>query len=543
MSNKVTLSETAQRIFEMKYAQGEENWEQAVTRIAQHVASAEPNEPTELAAMGQYFRIIYEHSFLPGGRVISNAGTGVENLMNCFVLPIQDSRHSIYKTLKDAAEVFAWGGGVGYNFSNLRAEGETVKTTGGKASGPLSFMGLYDQTGEVISQASRRGAQMGILSIHHPDIKKFIAYKNTLDDKNSRVIDEYNKLMGHEHTHLEKVLADNQLTHFNLSVAITDSYMAEGDYTLLEMIAESAWENGDPGVYFIDRANADNMVPYLGSLDATNPCGEVPLLAYEACCLGSLNLANFVEGKFYDFEYLRNVIRVAVRFLDNIHMLNYTPVAEINEATRATRRLGLGVMGLADVLAEMEMEYDSNEALDFASNLSYFIGREAWICSMELAQERGPFDAFNEEKVNWALVDKFDLQRRPVRNVALTSIAPTGTISLLCDVNSGIEPYFAHSYRRNITEGVGNTATETLEQAAFSDTLKTAHDISWQKHVAMQSVWQNNVDNAVSKTINMPNNANKDDIMEAYIRAWELGLKGITVYRDGSKLFQILERE
>ncbi len=536
------LSPTAQKIFEMKYARqkpsGEkETWEQAIHRVSEYVASVEEGEATQLAAMGQFYRVMYERSFLPGGRTLANAGTSVKNLMNCFVLPIEDSRHSIYKSLKDAAEIFAWGGGVGYNFSNLRGKGEKVNTTGGLASGPLSFMGLYDQTGEVISQASRRGAQMGILNIDHPDIRDFIQYKNELDDKNTRILKEFGS-----NDRLKKVLADNQLTHFNLSVAITDDYMATGDYELLELIAENAWKNGDPGMYFIDRANSDNMVEYLGRLDATNPCGEVPLLPYEACCLGSLNVYNFYDAGVFDWEYLRDVIRVAIRFLDNVQEMNTTPVPEINVATKATRRLGLGVMGLADLLADMKVSYDSKDALEFCDNLAYFIGRESWMASMELAVERGPFDAFDSDLVNWTVFDKFDLDRRPVRNVAITSIAPTGTISLISDVNGGIEPFFAHSYKRNITEGVGNTAKETIEQPEVSHTVKTAHDISWERHVDMQATWQNWVDNAVSKTINMPNNATKDDIMEAYLSAWAQGLKGITVYRDGSKIFQILDR-
>ncbi len=543
VSKQNPLSKTAQKIYDMKYAKelpngDKEVWEQTVHRVAQHVASVEDGEATELAAMAQFYRVLYEQSFLPGGRTLANAGTSVLNLMNCFVLPVEDSRESIYKSLKDAAEIFAWGGGVGYNFSNLRAKGSELKTTGGLASGPLSFMGLYDQTGEVISQASRRGAQMGILNIDHPDIRDFIQYKSELDDRNKRIFDEYGKKES-----LKKVLADSQLTHFNLSVAITDEYMATGDYEILELIAENAWKNGDPGMYFIDRANADNMVPYLGNLDATNPCGEVPLLPYEACCLGSLNLANFYDAGVFDWEYLRDVIRVSIRFLDNVQELNVTPVPEINAATKATRRLGLGVMGLADLLAEMDVPYDSNEALEFCDNLAFFIGRESWMASMELAIERGPFEAFDEDQVNWALVDKFDLDRRPVRNVAITSIAPTGTISIISDVNGGIEPFFAHSYNRNITEGVGNVAKDTIEQVAVSDTVRTAHDIAWDKHVGMQATWQHWVDNAVSKTINMPNYATKDDIMESYIMAWEQGLKGITVYRDGSKIFQILERK
>lgn len=548
------LSPTANKIFNMKYAMelsnGEkEVWKQTIHRVASHVASVEQDEATEMAAMAQFYRVMYEQSFLPGGRTLANAGTNIQNLMNCFVLPIEDSRESIYKSLKDAAEIFAWGGGVGYNFSNLRAKGSKVNTTGGLASGPLSFMGLYDQTGEVISQASRRGAQMGILNIDHPDIRDFIQYKSELDDRNTRILEEYSANFGQGEGNdrnlwlLHKTLADSQLTHFNLSVAVTDDYMATGDYEILELIAENAWKNGDPGMYFIDKANSDNMVPYLGRLEATNPCGEVPLLSYEACCLGSLNLANFYAAGIFDWEYLRDVIRVAVRFLDNVQEMNVTPVTEINAATKATRRLGLGVMGLADLLAEMEVAFDTEEALEFCDNLAFFIGRESWMASMELAVERGPFEAYDSEQMNWTLVDKFDLDRRPVRNVAITSIAPTGTISIISDVNGGIEPFFAHSYNRNITEGVGNTAKDTIEQFAVSDIVKTAHDITWERHIDMQAAWQNWVDNAVSKTINMPNDATKEDIMEAYVRAWEQGLKGITVYRDGSKIFQILERK
>lgn len=554
MSSDEVLSPTARRIFEMKYAKNlpngtKETWAQTVGRISNYVSSIEDSKETEEAFAAQIYRVIYERSFLPGGRILANAGTGVKNLMNCFVLPIEDSRQSIYSTLKSAAEVFAWGGGIGYNFSHLRHQGSLVKTTGGTASGPLSFMSLFDQTGEVISQASRRGAQMGILNIDHPDIMKFVNIKNKLDGRNIRLMDEYKRNLenagldtnGAEYFKImSKTLADDQLTHFNISVAITDDYMAGEDYDILRAIAENAWRNGDPGVYFIDRANQDNMVPYLGNLDATNPCGEVPLLPYEACCLGSINLYSFVDGDFFDWVYLRDVVRVAVRFLDNVQELNFTPIEEINDATKRTRRLGLGVMGLADVLAEMQLPYDSEEAFEFASKLAHFIGRESWIASQELAEERGPFEAYRPSEMNWNIIDKFKLERKPVRNVAITSIAPTGTIALIADVNSGIEPYFAHSYSRNITEGVGNTAKETLEQAAISDTVKTAHEIDWKSHIRMQAAWQDYVDNAVSKTINMPKSATVDDVMEAYKTAWELGLKGITVYRDGSKLFQIL---
>lgn len=555
MSNN-HLSETAQRIFEMKYARTlpdgkKETWAQAVTRIAQHVASAEENEATELAFMAQIFEVIHDRMFIPGGRILANAGTGIKNLMNCFILPIEDSRESIYGALGNAAEIFAWGGGIGYNFSDLRAKGALVRTTGGEASGPISFMSLFDQTGEVISQASRRGAQMGMLSIDHPDIETFINIKNKLDGRNIRLIEEYQRNLkdagldtdGKDYFEImRKTLADDQLTHFNISVAITDEYMRGDDKRLLRLIAENAWRNGDPGLYFIDRANLDNMTPYLGNLDATNPCGEVPLLPYEACCLGSINLFMFSypEG-YFDYKTLRDVIRIAVRFLDNVQELNVTPIEEINIATKNTRRLGLGVMGLADTLEELGLPYDSEEATEFCEGLAQFICREAWTASMDLAEERGAFPAFLEDQINWGIIPA-ELERRPVRNVAITSIAPTGSIALIADVNNGIEPFFSHDYTRNITEGIGNTAKETIKQSAISDTVKTAHEISWKDHINMQAIWQDWTDNAVSKTINMPNDATIDDVLSAYEYAWQEGLKGITVYRDGSKLFQILNR-
>jgi ribonucleoside-diphosphate reductase alpha chain len=307
------------------------------------------------------------------------------------------------------------------------------------------------------------------------------------------------------------------------------------------LIAENAWLSGDPGIFFIDRANEDNMVPYLGRIEATNPCGEVPLLAHEPCCLGSINLERFVEGKYVDFAYLEEVVRLAVRFLDNVHDVSHTQIDEINNSARRTRRIGLGVMGWADMLAELGLAYDHEDAFILADIVSKIIQKEAWLTSMDLAEERGAFPAFLEEEVNWNLIDKLGLDRRPVRNVAVTSIAPTGSISLISDVNSGIEPFFSHHYTRNITEGIGNRAIDTLEQSAVSDSVKTAHEIHWKDHIRMQAAWQKWTCNAVSKTINMPNDASVDDIMEAYALAWELGCKGITVYRNGSRMFQILE--
>jgi ribonucleoside-diphosphate reductase alpha chain len=358
---------------------------------------------------------------------------------------------------------------------------------------------------------------------------------------------------------MRKTLADDQLTHFNMSVGIFDAFMQavlnneewviEGydssltkldSHDIMRAIAENAWLNGDPGVFFIDRANEDNMVPYLGDIEATNPCGEVPLLPYEACCLGSINVERFIEGEYVDFAYLKEVVRFAVRFLDNVHEINETPVPEINEAIRMTRRLGLGVMGWADALEEAGIPYDHDDAFILAEMIAKAIQKTAWEASMELAEERGEFPAFQWDNINWKLIDDLELKRRPVRNVAVTSIAPTGSISLIAGVNSGIEPFFSHKYTRNITEGIGNTAKETLKQSTISDTVRTAHEIHWKDHIRMQASWQKWTCNAVSKTINMPKEATVNDIMSAYLLAWSSGLKGITIYRDGSRIFQIL---
>lgn len=572
------LSESAQKIHQAKYALTrksgkKETWEQTSVRVAEYVARAEDREDNYLQYTADFTKIISDRVFLPGGRILANAGTGIKNLFNCFVMPIEDSRQSIYKTLRDAAEIFAWGGGIGYNFSNLRETGAEVKTTGGKASGPVSFMELFDTTGEVISQASRRGAQMGILNVDHPDILKFIRHKNRLTDKNSRIFHEFERnykevikrgslgipLQDETLYVLSKVLSDNQLVHFNVSVAITDDYMRaiiEGKNwilhgkdmdtlvspadIILNQIASNAWKNGDPGIYFIDNANRDNIAPYLGRLMATNPCGEVPLLPYESCCLGSINLFEFVEKDFIDLDYLKAVVRYAVRFLDNIHSVNETPVEEVNLATKATRRLGLGVMGFADALAEMGIPYDHEDALSLAKIFGQTIQRTAWEYSMELAQEKGPFPEFVEDKINWNILDGLNLPHSPLRNIAITSIAPTGTIALIADVNSGIEPFFAKKYIRNITEGIGNVAKDTIDTEVQFDNIKTAHEIHWKDHILMQAEWQKYVDNAVSKTINMDESTTVEEIKDAFMMAWFSGCKGITVYRNNSKLFQIL---
>lgn len=559
----MSLSPNADKIFKMKYARTKKNgnleeWEEACARVAHHVSSAESSENNKIQLLADFTKILMERTFIPGGRILANAGTDIGNLMNCFVLPLEDSRQSIYETLGNAAEIFAWGGGIGYNFSKLRHRGAPVSTTGGTASGPLSFMSLFDQTGEVISQASRRGAQMGILNVEHPDIKQFINFKNDLNPRNQRIYDEYMRNRGEieyadalmdKYGILHKTLANDQLSHFNLSVGITDSFMGyvkahnEEAEDLLRMIAENAWESGDPGVFFIDTANKDNMTPYLGHIESTNPCGEVPLLPYEPCCLGSINLERFVDGDYIDFEYLRTIVEFGIRFLDNIHDLSETPIDEINKAAKMTRRVGLGVMGWADMLAEMGIPYDHEDAFALAEMIAKTIQEQAWKASMKIAERKGEFKGFQWNNINWNLIDRLDLERMKVRNVAVTSIAPTGSISLIADVNSGIEPFFSHNYTRNITEGIGNIAKESIKQSAVSNTVKTAHEIHWKDHIHMQAAWQKWTCNAVSKTINMSHDATIEEIADAFEYAYDLGCKGLTVYRDGSRLFQILNSE
>jgi ribonucleoside-diphosphate reductase alpha chain len=934
------LSSKAEKIFKSKYAQtlpnGEkESWRDCVWRVSYYVASAEKEygkgEQDVLLLAKDFYRLIINRLFVPGGRVLSNAGTDISNMFNCFVIPVEDSRQEIYRALGKSGEIFAHGGGVGYNFSKIREKGAPVKTTGGKASGPLTFMELFDATGEVISQASRRGAQMGILNCDHPDIEDFIDFKASPNAKNQRYINEFadNKSSDYDSVMaIRAILIDNQLSHFNISVGILDSFMeavtqdkdwelksrVTGETTrtikardLMRKIAESAWRSGDPGVIFLDRLEEGNMVPFLGRLEATNPCftsdmkllttegyktffdlatttekiilinsdgeesvgkvwyngekevvelrlsngnkirstpdhiyktvdgssvearnlkgkqlhpyinkpkvddiyaiygfaqgdgnltrlnsylhrgmelnlnkkdyevmalldaygykytkysdriayvqrlkdelislkfsaetlpkrvfpetydewasyekagflrgcfsangsvnnrgritykntcwefiaklqktllkdfgidsyittnkshpvefsngtytikesydlninrydekikffnkinfiqsyktellvkylfemspyitsirelgeldvydfnepktnwgvvegfvvhncSEVTLLSNEPCCLGSINLAEMIEDGWISQKKLNYVTTMAVRFLDNIHTLNKTPVEEVNEAAKKTRRLGLGVMGWADLLVKVGISYDSEKALELAEEIMKSINAMAWGTSEFLAEERGPFPAFDKEKCKNIPSYPFN-ELAPVRNVAVTSIAPTGTIALLADVNSGIEPFFALSYTRYITEGIGNVVKDTIvelnplvedyikgnntaeltdeELESFisdfkstgklpessSDALRkifaTANEIPWKAHIDMQAAFQKYTDNAISKTINMPNSATVEDVMNAYIYAWEKGLKSVALYRDNSKSFQILNK-
>ena len=444
---------------------------------------------------------------------------------------------------------------------------------------------------------------MGILNVDHPDIKRFINYKSYPSPKNRRIVKEIDSALdgttceGLGTDIVQRILTDNQLTHFNISVGISDAFMeavkndTEWELTsrvdgstvktvnareLLRLIAESAWRSGDPGVIFLDRMEEDNMVPYLGKLEATNPCSEVTLLPNEPCCLGSINLSAMVEDGLVSEEKLAYVTTIATRFLDDVHVVNETPIEKINEAARNTRRLGLGVMGWSDLLVQTGVPYDSEESIKLAEVIMRTIQSVAWGTSQYLAQERGTFAAWDKEKVKNIIPHLYD-ELPEMRNVAVTSLAPTGSIALLVDVNGGIEPFFALAYTRYITEGVGNIPTSKIVEfnshlASYLETLdaedkekieghiketgvlpdglddnarevfKTAGEISWRDHIKVQATFQKYVDNAISKTINMPEDSTVEDVMEAYIYAWEMGLKSVALYRDNSKNFQILNK-
>jgi ribonucleoside-diphosphate reductase alpha chain len=534
-------------------AQAEEKWDRA------------PEEVHRLAE--QFYDLMVDHLFLPNSPTLMNAGA--ENGLQysaCYVLPVPDSIEGIFEAIKQAAIVHQSGGGTGFSFSRLRPRGSLVRTSGGTASGPVSFMRAFDAATETIKQGGkRRGANMGILRVDHPDILEFIECK-----------------------------LDGGITNFNISVAVTDRFMEalaeDREYDLIaphtgevvgrlwapelfDRIVQAAWRTGDPGLFFIDRCNHSpaNPVPELGQIEATNPCGELPLLPNEACNLGSINLARFVrrrEGEWpvenpieaLNWEELERVVWLAVRFLDDVIEVNPYPLPEIDKAVKDNRRVGLGVMGWADLLFELGIPYDSEEALALAEEVMAFIGRVGHDESARLAEERGPFP-------NWP--HSIYRHRPPLRNATVTTIAPTGSISIIAGCSSGIEPLFALAFRHIVGERhlqFINPIFERVarEQGFYSEELMaevvhqgrvrdlagvpeaaqrvfvTAHEITPQWHVRMQAVFQKHTDNAVSKTVNAPNSATVEDVAQAYLLAYDEGCLGITVYRDKCKEEQVL---
>jgi len=569
--DKIQLSEKALRILRERYLRKDESGriietpEHMFRRVAHTIAQPDiiyEGHDSSIKTESEFYGMMTSMEFLPNSPTLMNAGTEIGQLSACFVIPVSDSMDGIFGAVKLMAKIHQSGGGTGFSFSNLRPEGDVVKSTKGVASGPLSFMGIFDKATDVIKQGGRRrGANMAILSIDHPDIMKFIGVKNTA----------------------------GIFSNFNLSVGVTDDFMRKAgkgqSYSLinprtkkpvksvnaakvLDLIAKNAWVHGDPGIVFLDEINRKNPTPALGEIEGTNPCGEAPLLAYESCNLGSINLSKMVsnsekEGgkaafkQTIDYQKLEKTVRTAVHFLDNVIDANRHPVPEIEKATKMNRKIGLGVMGFADMLILLGIPYASEQAVATAEKVMKFVEETATDESERLAKKRGPFPNF----------EKSVLKRR-VRNATLTAIAPTGSISMIADCSPGIEPVFGLSSTRmvlgkkfpevntlfeRIAKEKGFYSQELISQVAKNGTLKdskvpaeikalfaTATEIAPEWHVRIQAAFQKHTDNAVSKTVNLPAAAKVSEVRRIFMLAWKLKCKGVTVYRYGSKPVQVI---
>ena len=569
------LTDNALTVLEKRYFRKDKNgksiedWKKMISRVAVNISNG--NKEKEKT----YYDLLNSGNFLPSSPTLMNAGHDLQQLSACFVLPLEDSMESIFESIKNAALIHKSGGGTGFSFSRLRETDARVRSTNGVSSGPISFLKVFNSATDAVKQGgTRRGANMAILNVDHPQIMEFIICKENTQE----------------------------LTNFNLSVGITEKFMKavyeDSEYELIsphtkkvikklkardvfDLIVKMAHQNGEPGIIFLDRINRHNPTPNIGEIESTNPCGEQPLLPNEACNLGSLNLAGMIKNNKFDWVILKKATRDAVDFLDSVIDMSKFPLPEIDEMVKSNRKIGLGVMGWADLLFLLKIPYNSDKAIKLAEQVMEFVDYHSKVRSIELAEEKGAFKNFKgsiyetkklireDLKMDWKELNRI-IANKGIRNATTTTIAPTGTISMICNTSGGVEPQFSLVYVKNVMDGnkllyinphfekaikdAGIYSKTLMEKVAEEGSVAhideipkeirkiyvTSHDISPKWHIRMQSAFQKYVDNAVSKTINFTKEATKEDIKMAYELAYELGCKGVTVYRDGSRENQVL---